>query len=199
MKPLLPDIIRDRKVFLRDLHREDPVSFVHLDLIIPLINQEQRDSSVFGLLILRIDPQKVLYPLIQSWPSPSKTAETLIIRQEGDEIIYLNELRHAKNSELILRRPVSEENLPGAMALKGISGTISGVDYRGVPVVATMKKIPGSTWYMVSKIDREEILSSLAQPDDNGNCYYNSVYPGNRFNTWNTLVEPTCPFLQGKI
>ncbi|MCX6254996.1 MAG: PAS domain S-box protein [Bacteroidia bacterium] len=47
------------------------------------------------------------------------------------------------------------------MALDGINGTIDGIDYRDVPVVAAMKKIPGTTWYMVAKIDRDEILSSL--------------------------------------
>ena len=161
LKHLFPGIIRDRKVFLSDLHREDPMSLILLDMITPLINHEQSDSSVFGLLIMRIDPQKVLYPLIQSWPSPSKTAETLLIRQEGDEIVYLNELRHVKNSELILRKPLSEESLPAAKVVNGIDGTINGIDYRGVPVVAAMKKIPGSPWYMVAKIDRKELLSSL--------------------------------------
>ena len=161
MKRLLPGIIHDRRVFFTDLHKEELTGYVHLDLLIPCFDHEQRDSSVFGLLILRINPQKVLYPLIQSWPSPSKTAETLIVRQEGDEIVYLNELRHVKNSELILKRRVSEKDLPAAMAIEGINGTISGIDYRGVPVVAAMNKIPGSPWYMVAKVDQAEILSSL--------------------------------------
>ena len=51
---------------------------------------------VLGFLVLRIDPGKVLYPLLQSWPTASKSAESLIVRKEGDEIVYLNELRHLK-------------------------------------------------------------------------------------------------------
>ena len=116
---------------------------------------------MLGFLILRIDPGKVLYPLIQSWPTASRSAETLIVRKEGDEIVYLNELRHLKNTELILRKPVSEEKLPAAMAFRGIKGTIDGVDYRNVSVVASMKKIPGTQWYMIAKIDREEVFSVL--------------------------------------
>ena len=161
LRPLLSEIVKNRKVVLTDLHRASVVSFVHLDLIVPLIDRSVNDTLVLGLLALWIDPQKVLYPLIQSWPTPSKSAETLLLRKDGDEIVYLNELRHMKNTELILKKPVSNEKLPAAMAVQGITGTIDGIDYRNVRVVAAMNKIPGTLWYMVSKIDRDEILFSL--------------------------------------
>jgi PAS domain S-box-containing protein len=158
LKLKLPELIKQRKIVLSDLHRSDLLGFVHLDLIVPLIDRNINDTLVLGLLVLRVDPQKVLYPLIQSWPTPSKSAETLLLRKEGDEIIYLNELRHLKNTELILKKPASSENLPAAMALRGIT---NGIDYRHVQVVAAMNKIPGTSWFMVAKIDREEVLSAL--------------------------------------
>lgn len=141
LKPLLPGVINKRKVVLTDLHRASLVSFVHLDLIIPLIDQSTNDTLVLGLLALRIDPQKVLYPLIQSWPTPGKSAESLIIRREGDDIVYLNELRHINNGELLFRKPLSTDKLAAAMAIQGISSTVDALDYRGVQVVASMKKI----------------------------------------------------------
>jgi PAS domain S-box-containing protein len=51
--------------------------------------------------------------------------------------------------------------LPAVMAVGGITGTIDGIDYRNVRVVAAMNKIPGTAWYMVTKMDRDEILSAL--------------------------------------
>jgi PAS domain S-box-containing protein len=161
LKPLLSEIYKHPKVVLTDLHRAGISGFVHLDLIVPLIDHSLNDTLVLGLLALEVNPQKILYPLIQSWPTPSKSAETLLIRRDGDEIVYLNELRHVKNKELILTKPVSTEKLPAAMALQGINGTIIGIDYRNVPVVAAMNKVPGTTWFMVAKIDRNEILSVL--------------------------------------
>jgi PAS domain S-box-containing protein len=161
LKPLLPQIIKERKVVLTDLHKASLVSYIHLDLIVPLMDQSKNDTLVKGLLAITVEPQKVLYPLIQSWPTPSKTAETLLFRKENEEIVYLNELRHLKNSGLLLRKPVTTEKLPAAMAVRGITGTIDGIDYRNVPVVAAMKKIPGTSWFMVAKIDREEIFSDL--------------------------------------
>jgi PAS domain S-box-containing protein len=85
----------------------------------------------------------------------------LLIRREGDEIIYLNEQRYSNNRGGILKKSVSSEKLPEAMAVEGITGTTDGIDYRNVPVVAAMNKIPGTQWYMVAKMDREEILSAL--------------------------------------
>jgi PAS domain S-box-containing protein len=161
LKQLLNVIARDRKVVMTDLHLSSSVRSAHLDLIVPLIDRTINDTIVQGFLILRIDPGKVLYPLLQSWPTASRSAETLMVRKEGDQIVYLNNLRHLKNSELSLRKAVSEEKLPAAMAVRGIKGTIDGVDYRNVSVVASMKKIPGTQWYLIAKIDREEVFSVL--------------------------------------
>jgi PAS domain S-box-containing protein len=161
LKPILYDIIRKRSVVITDLHRTNLSDSVHMDLIIPLFDSSQTDKLVIGLIAVRIDPQKVLYPLIRSWPTPSKSAETLLIRRDNDEVVYLNVLRHLDNRELILRKLVSMDKLPAVMALRGINGTIDGLDYRNVPVIAAMKKIPGTAWFMVAKIDRKEVFSGL--------------------------------------
>jgi len=163
LRHLLPEIITNGKVSFSDLHKADLVSYVHLDLIIPLIDRSQNDTLVIGLIALRIDPQEVLYPLIQTWPTPSKSAESLLIRRDGDELVYLNELRHYKNSEMTLRRPFGTDLLPASMALDGITETLSGIDYRNVQVVASMAKIPATAWYMVSKIDSDEVILVLRE------------------------------------
>jgi PAS domain S-box-containing protein len=161
LRRLLPRIKRDHKVLMTDLYVSSAADPVHIDLIVPLTDQSVNDTLVQGFLVLRVDPGRVLYPLLESWPTPSRTAESLIIRKEGDDVIYLNELRHQKKTELTLRKPVSEEKLPAAMATRGVRGTIDGVDYRNVRVVASMKKIPGTPWFMIAKVDRDEVFSVL--------------------------------------
>ena len=158
LQPMLPSVLKNRRAILTDLHKTGLVSFVHLDLIVPLIDRHVNDTLVIGFLALRVDPEKFLNPLIRSLPMASKTAETFLVRKDNDEIIYLNELRHLG---IFSRKPLSESTLPSVMAVQGISGTINGIDYRNIPVVAAMRKVPGTPWYMVAKIDREEILSSL--------------------------------------
>jgi len=161
LMPLLPDILKRGEVVLTDLHSTGKVSFIHLDLVVPLKEKGTIDTNTIGLLIMRIDPEKVLWPLVQSWPVISKTSETLLFHREGDEIVYLNELRHLDDSQLVLRKPVTEKTLPAVMALEGIRESYDAIDYRGVQVIAVMKKVPDSPWYMVAKVDREEIFKTL--------------------------------------
>jgi len=158
---LLPDLLKLESGILTDLHEAQNISYVHLDLVIPLINNWQEDTTVFGLLALRIDPEEILYPLVKTWPVPSKSAEALLVRQEGEEVLYLNELRFKMNSKLVLRKSVSEEKLPESMAVRGVEATIDAIDYRGAPVISAMKKVPGSQWYLTAKINHTEVFSAL--------------------------------------
>jgi len=161
MLRMFPEFIKLKTGVLTDLHKTTRVSYNHLDLVIPLLTLWTNEPKTFGLLIIRIDPRETFYPLIQTWPVPSKTAESLLVRQDGDKVLYLNELRFRKNSEMELLKSVSEEKLPAALAVRGIETTGDGVDYRGKSVVAAMKKVPGTTWFMVSKTDQNEVFATL--------------------------------------
>lgn len=157
----LPDYIKNKEITLTDLHQSQKVSIIHLDLVVPMKSTDTISNSVFGALVLRIDPRKVLYPIINSWPSATITSEMILFHQEGDQILYLNELRHMPGSSLTLRKSITEENLAETQALLGMRETTDAVDYRGVKVIAAMKKIPESPWYLVAKTDRKEIFNSL--------------------------------------
>jgi PAS domain S-box-containing protein len=163
LRPLIPLALDNQKIILTDLHRVTVKNYIHIDLLIPMVRYENKDSSTIGMIILRINPEKILYPLVQTWPTLSKTSETLILEQDGDSIVYLNNLKHLPNSALSLRKSVYDEKLIGAKAVLGFAGITEGVDYRNVEVIAAVKKIPDSPWYMVSKIDREEIDSSFSE------------------------------------
>ena len=52
----------------------------------------ERGRPVFGGLLLSIDPQDYLYP-IQTWPVPSRSGEVLLVRREGQSVLYLSSLR----------------------------------------------------------------------------------------------------------
>jgi len=113
------------------------------------------------MLVFRIDPSNYLYPLIKSWPTPSKTSETAIIREEKGTAVYLNELRHNKNNTLSLVVPGTDFNKAATKAIKGYTGIFEGRDYRGIEVLADIRRVPGSNWYMITKVDKSEIFSEL--------------------------------------
>ncbi len=160
---LATEASRTKQVILSDLHTDKTGKDIYLDLLVPLIIRAGSRTHSCGILLLRIDPRQFLYPLIQTWPTPSQTAETLIVRREGDYVVFLNELRHKKNTALTLRLPLSEKGLPAAMAARGDEGVVEGLDYRGVPVLAAVQKIPDSPWSLVAKVDSAEVYASLRE------------------------------------
>ncbi len=149
------------KIYFSDLHLSPDLKGIHLDLVIPLYPEADISKARIGSIVLRIDPEIFLFPLIQSWPAQSESSETIILRSEGDSIVYLNELKHLKNTALKLRFSLSNNNLPAVRAAKGFEGPFNGVDYRNVKVLSYLKKIPDSPWYMVTKIDKNEIYTPL--------------------------------------
>jgi len=153
--------LKTRDILFSDIQRDNVSNAIHLDLIIPVIDHPEKNGAVEGFILLEIDPYDFLYPLIQQWPTPSKTAETLLVRREGDEVLYLNELRHKKNTAMALSLPLSLKNLPAVRAVLGEEGVFEGIDYRGIPVVAAIHSIPGTPWFIVSKEDTAEVYESM--------------------------------------
>lgn len=149
-------------VLVSDLHRGDGNGCIHIDLVAPLTPPEGSGvSAQQGALLLRIDPEEFLFPLIQSWPTPSETAESLLVRREGDEVVFLNELRHVNGSALELRIPLGDPELPAGMAVSGVEGLVEGEDYRGVKVLANIRPVPGTDWFLIAKVDASEVYTPV--------------------------------------
>jgi len=149
--------VSNRDVSLSDLLRDPVGGHIFIETYVPVA----RPAGRRGLIVLRISPHTFLYPLIQSWPTASKSAETLLIRRDGDRVVYLNELRHRAGTALTLTFPLNDPTLPAARAARGEFGTFSGADYRGVPTLASVRDVPGSPWFIVAKVDEEEIYAPL--------------------------------------
>ena len=182
-RPILSEALRrgaqqalqTRQVVFTDLHETDAADVMHMDLIVPLVVRREgtkenvpaaglppsaADTSK-GLLVLQLRPQKFLFPLMQTWPGSSPTAETLLARCEGEEVVFLNELRHRKGTALKLRLPINTPHLPAAEVLRGEPGVQEGLDYRGVAVVTAAQPVPDTGWVMVAKVDQAEVYAPL--------------------------------------
>lgn len=143
-----------------DLHTAPNYHFPHFDIVIPLILPEKSDS-VAGVLFMRMIPQTGLYQRINPWPTPSLTAETLLVRREGDSVLYLNDLRHRKDSALKFRISLKDTKCVAVKAIDDAAGVFDGVDYRGVQVLASARKIPDTSWIMIAEVDKDEIYAPL--------------------------------------
>ena len=155
----LNEAFRKRCPVLTDLHMGPSNLGPHLGVIAPLVGVRGHNREPKGAIILQIDAARFLYPLIQLWPLPSKSAETLLVRRDGDSALFLNDLRHRKNTALKLRIPLTEKEVPAVMAIDGKEGVVEGMDYRNVEVLSVLKPVPHSPWFMIAKIDRAEALA----------------------------------------
>ncbi len=151
----LDQALQSKKAFLTDLYRSSSGQII-IDCLAPVL---ARDNSIPAILVLRSKAADFLFPFIQSWPTPSKTAETLLVKRDGDEVVFLNELRHRSQTALNLRVPLSETSIPAVQAVLGKEGIFEGRDYRGQKVVADLRPVSNSIWFMVAKIDKSEILA----------------------------------------
>jgi PAS domain S-box-containing protein len=150
---------QQHRVINTDLHRHEESGPIHLDVVAPIWDPDDPAKAVEAFIVLTADADVYLFPVIQSWPYPSETAETMLVKRIGEEVVFLNELRHQKDTALKLRLPLSQKERPAVKAALGQYGKFEGIDYRGKPVLAFLTPVPNTCWSVVSKIDRDEALS----------------------------------------
>lgn len=150
--------INEKRVVYTDLHWSLYKNIIRFDFVAPIFDEK---FNVVAVIILRKNPHLSIFPLIQTWPSISKSAENLIVRKEGDSVLFLNELRHKKNTALKFKVPINDKKIPAVKAALGKTGLFEGKDYRGIEVLSDIRPIPNTNWFIVTKIDSNEIFAEL--------------------------------------
>ncbi|MEM5785809.1 MAG: PAS domain S-box protein, partial [Syntrophobacteraceae bacterium] len=145
-----------REPVLSDLFLDPARGHILMEAVAPIYDDQGR---LLGLMVLLANVDNSLYPLVQSWPTPSPTAETLLVKIDRGEVVVLNDLRHRENTALSMRHPLTDTNLAAVQAVLGRQGMFEGADYRGVRILANLRAVPESSWFMVAKVDLEEIFA----------------------------------------
>lgn len=159
IKNKINQAVKTESITVLDLHKD--LSYeenIHLSFISPVVNKKNEPISV---LVFLFDAEEFLFPLIQYWPLPTLSAETLLYRVESDSILYLNELKLQNNTALKLRLPLTRKDLPAVQGALGFTGIFEGKDYRGVDVLAYISHVPETPWFIVAKVDKSELFEGL--------------------------------------
>jgi PAS domain S-box-containing protein len=105
-----------------------------------------------GAFIFTIDPELFLYPSIETWPVPSATGETVLVRRQGKQLVYLsNSPSHPRTALRTIVKP-----RPGRLNTQ-----IDQTDFSGERVLGTILPIPDSPWLLIAKIDASEVDTPL--------------------------------------
>ncbi|MHC1792087.1 PAS domain S-box protein [Solidesulfovibrio sp.] len=149
-----------RRPVLTGIHTDREDNDHHLSVIVPLSASQDPDHRMLGAVVLNMSTSQFLAPLLQTWPTHSTTAETLLVRRDGDQARILTDLRHEPGAVLKRKISMSRTSDPIVLALLGSRGLVRGQDYRGHDVVAFSTEVPGTAWIMVSKMDADEVYSA---------------------------------------
>jgi two-component system cell cycle sensor histidine kinase/response regulator CckA len=151
---------KQKRAVLSDLHAGDGELPPRISVVAPFFAADAETAEPIGAVLLQSDARVFFFPLIQSWPTPSRSAETLLVRRDNDSVLFLNDLRHQPETAIKRRLPLTGEQMPSVMAVLGKEGMVEGKDYRGIEVLAVIKPIPDTPWLMVAKIDTAEALAA---------------------------------------
>ena len=155
------DSLKSHQSFLQDFYRDEYNQQVYLAVIVPVFDKENGKHPL-GVIVLRIDPTASLYSRIKRWPTTNETAETLLFRRDGNEVLFLNELRFQKNPPLTLHVPLTGNAEQIAVkTVLGKRGIIEGVNYRNIAAIAAVSAIPDSPWFLAARVEKAEIYKPL--------------------------------------
>ncbi|MFZ5802827.1 MAG: PAS domain S-box protein [Candidatus Omnitrophota bacterium] len=150
---------QDEGAFISDVLVHEP-SRQHLAVraTAPLLDP---DGLPIGWIVFEADLAP-FYRMIQDVTGLGKTGETLIGKKLGDQVIFLNPLRHDPRAALERRIRLGDAlGGPIQKAIQEPRGVGADIDYRGREVVAAWRHIPTLDWGLVAKIDRREAFADI--------------------------------------
>ena len=128
--------------------------------LVPVFALQKQSSALNPIAVLcgTKDISQCLYPLLRSGYAGTKTDECYLIRKQGDLIQYLSPLA---DGTLPLKKSLAANapNLAASLALQSPGWFGHRKDYAGNDVLFTSRKIAGSPWILVQKIQAREALA----------------------------------------
>jgi len=166
------DSLREGKTVFEDFYYNEIKQKVFLKILVPVLDLHK----LIAIIELRINPADNLYQILSNWSGLGETSETFIIRQQGNEVAYLSELKFQKNSALNFRIPIENKNLKAVQVASGHDGILKGTGYRGTAVLAYVEKVPNSSWFLVAQIDESEAFAPLSEKLRDTMLFFFSIF-----------------------
>jgi len=150
-----------REVVFSDIYL-DAQGRPQMEFLAPVMGGATASGPPPAVLALEVDPDAFLFPLVNSWPTTSKTGETVLVERRGDKVVFLNTTQRRQAAALHLAFPITRTDVPAVKAVRGATGVVTSVDYSGTDVLAAIGPVRGrAPWFLVSKVDLSEVDAPL--------------------------------------
>jgi signal transduction histidine kinase len=154
----IPKVLADGRPqigFTRHVDGEAEVTFA-----VPILGRAS-PGRLLGVGVIHASADRWLYPFLLATRGAQGSSEALLVRRDGDSILFLSPLRFEAGAPGTLRRPADLPDLAARLALAG--GNRFGLfrDYRGRPVFAAVRRLEAAPWGLVVKVDRDEVMADF--------------------------------------
>lgn len=160
------DILQKKEVDVKDIYTSGLTDQNCMTFFCPvcMTNTVTLETSniIIGVILLDVDVKNSIEPLIRNWPGMGNTGETLLVRREGNNIVYLNDLRHKQDAALKLASSIhSTPDIASVLSSGGKDGIKESMDYRNERVLSAYRYIPVLNWGLVAKQDLKEAFAPV--------------------------------------
>ena len=160
------DILQEKEVDVRDVYTSELTDQNCMTYFCPVCLTDpftlESSDVIVGVILLDVNVKNSIEPLIRNWPGMGNTGETLLVRKEGNSIIYLNDLRHKERAALKFASDIhSTLDTPSVLSASGKEGINKSMDYRNIRVLSAYRYIPVLKWGLVAKQDLTEAFAPI--------------------------------------
>jgi signal transduction histidine kinase len=158
---MFPDAFKEgtRHVFFSDIFINKTVG--NAPEILGIAPVSDLNDTPIGTIVFEIN-MELLYRIVKDTAGLGKSGEILLGKKSGNEILYVNPLRHDPHAAMERRVSIGGAiGLAVQKAVAGETGIGQTIDYRGKKVVAAWRPVPSLGWGLVAKMDSEEAFAAI--------------------------------------
>ncbi len=145
---------RSDTIFFGESHNTVTKGRFFIDLVVPADNAPDHSAVV----VLRINPYPFLVSLLKQWPHGMNSGEHLLARYAGDSVVYFWGVEKGIQSGGYVPA-VSHDAVSHGISPAGTLTSMETHDYRGVRVLAEVQKFRQLPWFLVAKVDLDEVYA----------------------------------------
>lgn len=161
LKQAISDSTEYQRLLINDIHhRKSGLNQYRIEFLAPvtIINEHRETPAV---LAMSVDPAIQLYKIVREWPALTASSEALLIRRDGDEVVYLSKPSFSDAAPLELRNSLEDSRLSATRAILDETGSCECIDYRNTEVLSAFQPVSDMPWYILVETDSDEILHPL--------------------------------------
>ena len=143
----------------------DSDSSLALGFVAPVLEPATAASGglprVTGAVLALADPVEFLYPVVGHQPFATETGGCYLVARERTDLVLLSPRRFPSAAPLSVRTPWREASRLDRLAVDGVRSFDTYTDTSEVAVVGAPRRIAGTGWGLVCRLDRWEALGAF--------------------------------------